>query len=191
MTITEITPRNITGVLNPKRVGAYMKQSHKQGNRIRVQRREDGSFLIADGYVAVHVPPSPDLLPYTSFDPTWERATFDEGMVPTEGGPDIESMWKAWTSEDMLTLTLTQYLWELPGDRNKPGHLYRKFAWYNLMAEVGETYISKKLCDMLSPDLDELQGFQFETKDKNKPVRVAAIYGYVAVMMPLVNKKDK
>jgi hypothetical protein len=188
MTTTETT-RNITGVLNPKRVGAYMKQSHKQENSIRVQRREDGSFLIADGFVAVHVPPSPDLFPYTYFEASWERATFEHGNnLPTEGGPDIESMWQSWTKEEMKTLTLTQYLWELPGDRNKPGHLYRKFTWYNLTAETGETYLKKQICDMLSPDLDELKGFQFETKDKEKPVRVAAVYGYVAVMMPLVNK---
>jgi hypothetical protein len=41
---------------------------------------------------------------------------------------------------------------------------------------------------MLSPDLDELEGFLFETAGRDKPVRVAARYGYIAVMMPLVNK---
>jgi hypothetical protein len=189
MTTSETTTRNITGVLNPKRVGAYMKQSHKQGNSIRVQRREDGSFLIADGFVAVHVPPSPDLFPYTYFEASWERATFEHGNnLPSEGGPDIESMWQSWTSEDTLTLTLTHYLYEIAGDRNKPGHLYRKFAWYNLTAEVGETCVKKQICDMLSPDLGELEGFLFETTGKDHPVRVAAVYGYVAVMMPLVNK---
>lgn len=180
MTITATT--RITGELSIKRVGAYFKQSHKE-HPIRVERRDDGSFFLADGLVAVAVPQHPDLFPFTHIDATWERATFyPKEMHASEGGPDIVSLWDTLTQDTTLaTLTLTHYLWEIPGARNKSGALFRKFT-----QGERDLYIKRTLCDLLSPDLDELEGFCFEQAGKDKPVRVAARNGFVAILMPHV-----
>jgi hypothetical protein len=186
--IVQTPTQHITGELLPKRVAAYMKQSHKE-NTIRVQRREDGSFFIADGYAAVNVPQHPDLFPYTFFPAEWERATFAaKEMTPTKGGPDIESLWARCLADEMQSLTLTHYLYEIAGARNRPGHFYRKLATYELTQEISETLLKKQMCDLLSPDIDELEGFLFEQESKDKPVRVAARNGYVAILMPFFKK---
>src|SRR5579859_3658786 len=74
-TMAMIYERTATGELTIKRVAAYLKSSHKE-NPIRVERCPDGTFLLADGYVAVSVPAHPDLFPYTHVDAMWQYASF-------------------------------------------------------------------------------------------------------------------
>ncbi len=180
-------PVHITGELSTKRVGAFMKASHKE-NIIRVQHDGDG-FFIADSFAAVRVPAHPDLYPFTVFDPSWERASFREKeTTPIEGGADIQLLWGRWLAPECERLTLTHFLYEVPGAAGRTGTLARKFVSYNLQEEKYQTYINKKLCDLLEPGVDELKGFLFETKGFEQPVRVAARNGYVAVLMPMFMK---
>ncbi len=174
-----------------QRVGyAYFKQSHKD-TAISVQRVEDG-FLISDRFIAVKVPAHPDLFPYVHFDASWERATFaTKEMVSTEGGADIARLWERHCEDDTKqALTMTHYLFEIARARNQPGKLHRKLT---TLEEVGvetwETLIDKKFCDLLSPDIDECEGFLFEQKEKDMPVLVSARNGRVALFMPIVNKR--
>ncbi len=180
-------PVHLTGELSTKRVGAFMKASHKE-NTIRVQRDGDG-FFIADGFAAVRVPAHPDLYPFTVFDPAWERVSFREKeLTPIEGGPDIRALWDHWLDQECVQLTLTHFLYEVPGAAGRTGTFARQFVSYDLQQEKYRTYINKKLCDLLEPGVDELKGFLFETKGFEQPMRVAARNGYVAVLMPMFMK---
>lgn len=190
MTTTAATT-HITSGLSIKRVAAYFKQSHKE-NAILVERRADGSFFLSDRVtvIAVSFYHISDLFPFTFFDANWQRATFPtKVMVADEGGPDITALWEREIAGEKEALTLTHYLWELPGARNKPGTLHRKFATYDEQEEEQrEIFVKKSICDLLSPDLDELEGFLFEQAGTAQPVRVAAKYGYVGILMPLLRK---
>ncbi len=183
-----LVTQHISSQLNLKFVTAYFKAMHKERD-IRVQRREDGSLYISDGMLAVNVPVSPDLFPFTVFADNWQRSTFhSQNKIAEEGGPDIEVFFRSWgkTNENYV-LTLTPFLLEIPGATNKPGTLSRKLAVYNLQEEVWAIYIPKRMMDMLNPDLDALKGFLFETSGHERPVRVSAINGIVAYLMPKQN----
>ncbi len=181
--------QQVTSELSIKRVAAYFKQSHKD-TAISVQRVED-EFLISDRFIAVKVPAHPDLFPYVHFEASWERASFAaKEMVSTEGGPDIARLWDIHCEDDIKqTLTMTHYLFEIAGVRNKSGKLHRKLTLSELNVQTRETLIDKKFCDLLSPDIDECEGFLFEQGEKDTPVLVSARNGRVALFMPMANKR--
>jgi hypothetical protein len=183
-----LVTQHITGQLNLKFVAAYFKAMHKERD-IRVQRREDGSLYISDGMLAVNVPMSSDLFPFTVFADNWQRATFPHQVtIAQEGGPDIQSLFSSWgNTVNNHVLTITPFLLEIPGATNKSGTFSRKLTAYKLMQEDFSTYIPKRMMDMLNPDLDTLKGFLFETSGHERPVRVSAVNGIVAYLMPKCN----
>jgi hypothetical protein len=182
-----LVTQHITSQLNLKFIAAYFKWAHKERD-IRVQRREDGSLYISDGMLAVNVPMSPDLFPFTAF-VGWQRATFPhQVMIAQEGGEDIQQFFTSWgNTVNNHVLTITPFLLEIPGATNKSGTLSRKLAVYNLQEEAWTVYIEKRMMDMLNPDLDGLKVFLFETSGHERPIRVSAVNGIVAYLMPKCN----
>lgn len=169
--------QQITGSLDDEAVVNHFKKQ----SPVHISRTEH-DYLLTDKICVVRVPNYTSLAPF-ALDPTWQRATFISSKeVPTEAGPDLEAKWKAWEALEVEgQLALTHELLEVPGSvKGKPGIFYRKFA-------LGpETYLyDKRVLDMLSPDLDELEGFLFEQmKNERGLMRVSAKYGHVAFVMP-------
>jgi hypothetical protein len=185
--VTLVT-QHITSQLNLKFIAAYFKWAHKERD-IRVQRREDGSLYISDGMLAVNVPVHSDLYPWTSASVNWQRVTFPHQVTEAqEGGLDIQQFFTTWgNTVNNHVLTITPFLLEIPGATNKSGTLSRKLAVYNLQEEAWTVYIEKRMMDMLNPDLDGLKGFLFETSGHERPIRVSAVNGIVAYLMPKQN----
>lgn len=86
----------------------------------------------------------------------------------------------------MKPLQLTCDLLEVVGQRGKHGMRCRKFL---LEGEERPIYIDDRITDIFSPDLDELEGFLFETAGREKPVCVSAHNGIIAYVMPLVSER--
>lgn len=173
--------QRITSQLVYKRIAAYLKKK----DRVTAERLEDGTFLLSDGLLMVHVPSHPDLFPYVHFSAEWERATFrGKSPLPTEGAPDGLQLWTRLQSEEVIApLVLTHYLYECAGARNAPGILYRKLFFLQDEQEH-ITWIDKRMTDLLSPDVDELEGFLYESTSYRDTVRVSAVNGIAAYLMP-------
>lgn len=158
----------------------------REGNTVHVERYEQG-FLLSTSYHVFHVfhvdvPVFAELVaPYTSFPAEWKCANFPDGKEPaTEGGPRAARIWKEWSeATNLCHLSLTRDLREVPHARNKPGTLWRKFLHGN------ETiWIAKNLCDVFSPDVDELEGFTWQQQKPGMPIRVShPDYGPLALCM--------
>lgn len=148
---------------------AFLK---REGNTVHVERFEQG-FLLSTSYhvFSLDAPVFAEMvMPYTQFSPEWSGATFENGKEPaTEGGPRAARIWKEWSqASNLCRLSLTRDLREVPHARNKPGTLWRKFLHGN------ETiWIAKSLCDVFSPDLDELENFTWQQQKPGMPIRVS------------------
>jgi hypothetical protein len=179
----------ITGQLSTKRVAQYMKQRHKE-IRLYVERCDDGTFFLADSFLIVKVSQSNDLFPYTFYEKEWPRATFyEKEMTATEGGANCSALWQREAANEFKPLLLTDELKEVPSVKGRPGTFYRKLDWNDLLFKP--VYLDKKFTDMFSPDLDELEGFLFEGRDNNLPVRISAVNGIVAYVMPMYQKEER
>lgn len=170
----------VTSRLNNKRVTAYFKRG---GLDVHVERTENGLF-IANGFCSVRVEQHPDI-PYTLFDEAWKRATFSCGKAPAveSNYPNQQAFWDRHQGAEYHPLTLTHDLHEVPGDK-KGGTLWRKFTFEDTQLVQRTSYFNKQILDMFSPDLDELEGFLFEQIGHNGPMRVSAVNGHVAIVMP-------
>jgi hypothetical protein len=143
---------------------------------------------MTDNFLAVKVCMCSELsqwLHYTGEGDRW--GFYAKDFVPAEGGTDITYAWNQFEGKDLQKLTVSHFLLEIGTSKGKPGKLYRKLASYKEGQESLRVMLDKSYTDMLTPDIDELEGFQFETQGKGKPVRVASRSGYCAVIMPLVN----
>lgn len=159
---TKTKQQPMTSTLTYKWIASYFKRC---GVTIRVNRLEDGTYLIANSWLMVHVPMHPDL------------AQFLDGV---EGGTDVARVWNQYEHLEVThQLTVTRDLYEVPGERKKPGTFYRK-----LVDGQYSTHLDKKFCDMFSPDLGELEGFLFE-EIVGGFVRVSAINGHVGYLAPM------
>lgn len=182
------TFQNVSSELDMKRIAAYFKKNHKDDNVI-VQRNNDGSFIMANHYLAVKVTMHPDLFQWLNFDASWEQAKYEvKDPIPQQSNVRFDYVWsEQFEGKEMQRLTLSHFLLEIAGSKGKPGKLYRKLATYKDGSEALRVMLDKSYTDMFTPDVDELEGFLFETQGKGKPVRVASRSGYCAVIMPLIN----
>ncbi len=187
-----MTNVNVASKLVYKWVASYfMKQDETRVTRL------DADFLIANGNCMVKGPNHPDLFAFEVFPQEWQRATYKGKAAPEAGGPDAAALWTRFEGLPVVQpLTLTDELIEWPGSRNKPGTFYRRFRYDDTRFILGDAryfgtvFLDKKFCDMLNPDLDGLQGFLFELLDGyGGVVRVSAVYGHIAYIMPADMKK--
>lgn len=178
--MTQTTTR-ISSQLRYKNVASYFKKS---GLEVSVERADNDSFFITNSFALVRVPQHPDI-PYTFFDAKWKRALFSSGKGPaTETTrPDQQQGWDHFMRSEYHPLTLTHELHEVPGS-SKSGTFYRKFIYEDKQLVQRASYFDKRMMDMLSPDLDELEGFGFEQCGHIGPMRVSAVNGYIAIVMP-------
>lgn len=180
------TATTVSSRLNYKRIATYFK---KCGLTVYVERVENGEFLISDKLVMVKVLPDHEIALWTDFHDECKRVQFAAGKAPAmaSSGPDMQQFWNERMAAEYHPLTLTRELREVPGgDKGKPGALWRKFTFEDKQLVQRNSWFNKQILDMFSPDLDELEGFQFEQVGTG-PMRIAAVYGYVAIVMPGYN----
>lgn len=174
----------LRGRLNYKRVASYFKKS---GLTVHVERLSDGEYLLSDKLVMVKCLPGSDISLYTGFSAEWAGAYFECGKGPAVR-PDetyIARFWDNRMVEEWHPLTLTRELREVPDSvTGKPGGLWRKFTFQDTQLVERASYFNKSMIDMISPDLFELEDFQFEQIGHSGPMRVAGVYGPIALVMP-------
>ncbi len=170
----------LRGRLNYKRVASYFKRS---GLTVRVERTGDGEYLLSDKLVLVKALPDHEIKLYTNYPDEWASAHFDSGKGPAlqSGKAIMAQYWQDAMALNWHSLTVTRELRETPGEKGKPGTLWRKFTF-----EDGQraSWFNKVFLDLISPDLDELDDFLFEQSEQNGPMRVAGVYGPIALVMP-------
>lgn len=186
-----MTATVLRGRLNYKRVAQYFRRS---GLTVYVERLPDGEYLLSDKLVMVKCLPSQEISLYTGFPDEWAGARFDCGKGPAIQ-PDetyIARFWDNRMAEEWHPLTLTRELREVPDSTSgKPGGLWRKFTFEDAQLVERVSYFNKSMLDMFSPDLDELEEYQFEQVGHNGPMRVAGVYGYIALVMPGRNIENR
>lgn len=179
-----MTATTLRGRLNYKRVAQYFKRS---GLTIYVERLPDGEYLLSDKLAMVKCLPGSEMSLYTGFPDEWVGARFDCGkgpaVQPTE--THIARFWENRMAEEWHPLTLTRELREVPDSvKCKPGVLWRKFTFQDTQLVERASYFNKSMIDMISPDLFELEDFQFEQIGHSGPMRIAGVYGPIALVMP-------
>lgn len=176
--------------LTYKRVAKYFKHD---GLEIYVERLATGELLLSDKLVMVRVVcASADLAPYTDFNSDCKQVRFEGGKAPAMDAqvPSMHKFWDGVMDNEWHPLTLTRDLRETPGDP-KGGVLWRKFTFKDTQQVERHSWFNKRAMDLFSPDLDELEKFQFEQVGHTGPMRVLATYGPCALVMPGHNIESK